>query len=102
MSRKDEVKDKTEKIKSLEEAKAVSAQAGKKLTDDEVSKAVGGSNLRGTPPRKTEPITCPYCTRRFPYDQYKTHYVACRTRERNRQENNDGPDLTVPGTMDPV
>ena len=40
MSRKDGVKDKTEKIKSLEEAKA----AGKKLTDDEVGKVAGGLN----------------------------------------------------------
>ena len=78
-------------------------KAESKLTDDEVSKAVGGSDLRGMPPRRTEPITCPYCTRLFPYDLYITHVVACKAREKNKQEeNNDGPDLTVPGTMDPV
>lgn len=101
MSRKDGVKDKTEKIKSLEEAKAVSAQAGKKLTDDEVSKAVGGANLRGMPPRRTELITCPYCTKLFTSDQYITHVVACRMRERIKQEeNNESPDSAIPGKID--
>jgi len=76
-------------------------KAESKLTDDEVSKAVGGSDLRGMPPRKTEPITCPYCSRRFTLDQYKTHVVACRMREHNKQEeNNESPDSAIPGKID--
>ena len=70
-------------------------KAESKLTDDEVSKVIGGLTVRGA-------FQCPHCRVAIRIEDYSAHVAACKARERNRQENNDGPDLTVPGTMDPV
>ena len=44
-----ELKDKVDQTATLEDAKDIIAQAGKKLTDDEVSEAAGGAGVDDDP-----------------------------------------------------